>query len=191
MFGFNLEKTIQATAVLLEREPAQRTNYMRLVKLLYIADRESLKERAKPICGSQAYAMERGPVLGTVLDLIKGRDPDSERWSEFIRKDHYCVELVKRPGNFQLSRSEIKKLQEVSDRYQDSDEWDMVVICHQLPEFVKNDPMKTTQKVRPIPLDDILEAVDRLRDKADIIRDANEDIGFSRFFGDHVPTVVE
>src|SRR5437879_4780475 len=98
MFRFNLNKTIQAAAVLLEREPGERMNYMRLLKLLYLADRESLKDRGRPICGSPAFAMERGPVLGTVLDLIKGLDPDSDRWAEFIRKDHYDVELEKSPG---------------------------------------------------------------------------------------------
>lgn len=192
MFRFNVNKATQAAGVLLEREPDSRTNYMRLLKLLYIADRETLAERGRPITGSPAYAMERGPVLGLVLDLIKSLDPDSEQWMKFIRTDHYDVVLEQKPGNLDLSRAEIRKLQEVSDRYRNDDEWALVKICHELPEFKKNDPLleNPPAKRKDIPLEDVLDAVGRLKDKDAILSQVNEAIAFADFFGDHLPTTM-
>jgi uncharacterized phage-associated protein len=43
-------------------------NYMRLLKLLYIAERETLGRTGRPIVGGPVTAMERGPVLLEVLD---------------------------------------------------------------------------------------------------------------------------
>ncbi len=40
---FNFEKALQASAVLLNTAQSKRMSYLRLLKLLYIANRESLK----------------------------------------------------------------------------------------------------------------------------------------------------
>src|SRR5205823_5989742 len=123
---FNFKRTLQATAELLRAQPAQRMNYMRLLKLLYIADREMLAEHAHPITGDQPVAMERGPVLSQTYHLILGQLDGAVEWAKFVRKDHYDVVLANDPGHGQLSKAILAKLHEVSERYQDKDEWDMV-----------------------------------------------------------------
>ena len=70
-FDFDLAKTVQAAALLL-REHHNRMEYIRLLKLLSIADREMLARRGRTLTGDRAVAMKRGPVLSTVYDLIKG-----------------------------------------------------------------------------------------------------------------------
>src|SRR5438105_1355385 len=117
MFGFDPNKAIQAAAHLLKREPGKRTNYMRLCKLLYLADRRSLEQRRCPMIGDTPWAMERGPVPGATLDMIKGFDPESGRWSEFIERIGYDVVLAKDPGNLALSRAELKILDSLSDEF--------------------------------------------------------------------------
>src|SRR3990167_11350054 len=87
MIRFNIDKTIEAAAYLIKQQPGYRENYMRLLKLLYLADRVSLKERSTPICGDVPYAMAEGPVPSRTLDLIKGKDPSSEKWEKFIEKN--------------------------------------------------------------------------------------------------------
>jgi len=179
IFRFEIRKTIQAAAELLRLERARQMNYMRLLKLLYIADRESLKETGRPITGDRAVAMERGPVLSTVLDLIKGQHIESPTWSKYLRKEGYHLELQEDPGKGGLSRYEIGKLQEISRRYEDCDEWDMVAIAHEFEEWKRNDPGKSS---RPIPLDDILSAIGRAGDRESIIEDARDEAIFDRFF---------
>ena len=51
-FRFNFPKTLQAIATMLRREVSRQMNYMRLIKLLYIVDRECLREIRRPLTGS-------------------------------------------------------------------------------------------------------------------------------------------
>lgn len=179
-FRFKLRKTLQAVAVLLRNEPSQRTNYMRLLKLLYIADRECLKESGRSITGDGFVAMKRGPVPSQSYDLIRGRHLQSPEWSASVRKNGYNIELARDPGLAELSRFEIDILQRVSERHAGNDEWEMVEITHGFEEWRKNDPGDSS---RPIPLEDILEAVGRSADEASIAQDAKDEAAFDRVFG--------
>jgi uncharacterized phage-associated protein len=180
MFAFKFEKSLQAAAYLLRRESSRQMNYMRLVKVLYMADRESLKARGEPITGDRFAALERGPVLSEVLDLIKGSHLRSPEWGEFIRRDEFDVVLARDPGVTHLSRFEVELLERVAEENRAYDEWDMVKITHQFPEWRKNDPGKARKW---IPLKDILEAVGRPADLPDIETDAEAARAFARVFG--------
>lgn len=57
----DVEKAIQAVGVLLRRE-GKRASRLRLLKLLYIADRISLQKTGTPILGSKVVALKHGPV---------------------------------------------------------------------------------------------------------------------------------
>lgn len=192
MIAFNIEKTIEAAAYLIKQQPGCRENYMRLLKLLYLADRTSLRERSAPICGDTPYAMSRGPVMSATLDLIKGIDPLSDRWEPFVEKVNYDVHLKSDPGNLHLSRAEIKILEKVAEQFREYDEWALVDWCHQnLPEYEKNWQARGEKDRRRIPLEDVLAAVGRQADMAKIIAEINESAHFDRLFGDHSPTCRE
>src|SRR5688572_14417051 len=79
----NLAKTVQATAVLLQAAPGERMSYMRLLKLLYLADRRMMRETGSPITFDRVVAMKHGPVLSETYSLIKGEHPDAGVWSRF------------------------------------------------------------------------------------------------------------
>ena len=71
-FRFNFERALQASAYLL-RLDGKRMGYLRLLKLLYIADREWLAETGESITGDRAYAMKYGPVLSSDLRPHQGQ----------------------------------------------------------------------------------------------------------------------
>jgi hypothetical protein len=48
-FKFDVKKAVQAAAVLLKLQPGLKDDYRRLISLLYMADRESLKETGQPM----------------------------------------------------------------------------------------------------------------------------------------------
>ena len=152
-FRFELAKTVQAAALLLSREPAQTTEYLRLLKLLYIADRESLKETRRPITGDEVSAMEYGPVLERTYDLIKP-ECKVDGWKKFIETNGYDVHLVGDPGKGQLALYERKKLADVSHRYKDHTWKQLSDLTHDFPEW--HNPGKTSI---PIPLRSILKAL--------------------------------
>lgn len=188
MIGFNIRKTIEAAAYIIKQQASRSENYMRLIKLLYLADRLSLKERGVPICGGTVYAMRRGPVISPLLDLIKGRDPQASEWDQFIEKADFEIRLRADPGNLSLSRADLKVLERVADEFRRYDEWALVRWCHKnLPEYEKNWSAKGGKQSRRIPLEDVLEAIGRHQDQAAIVSAINESAAFDKFFGNHLP----
>ena len=155
-FPLQVEKAVQAVGVLFRQDGVKCMNYMRLLKLLYIADREALKETGRPITGGPMMAMDRGPVLAEVYDLICGQHENLPAWDRFLKKDRYTVELVKNPDVRKLSRFEIKKLQEIADRHRNDDEWSLSQFTRGFEEWKKNDPGKSCKSIL---LKDILKAV--------------------------------
>lgn len=136
-FRFDFTRTVQAAGVLLEFEKTRRMSYLRLLKLLYVADRELLAERGRTITGDRVVAMEHGPVLSKLLDLIKGVRPESGEWDRFIHREDYSVQLASEPGRGKLSRQEVQKLQDVSERYRNLSDWQLVRELHKLPEWIE------------------------------------------------------
>lgn len=180
MFPFKYEKTLQAVAYLLRREPSRQMNYMRLIKVLYMADRESIMASREPITGDSVVAMKRGPVLSHLLDLVKGHDIRSPQWTTCVQREGYVVRLVSDPGNGALSEHDMVVLDKVAEQFQDHDEWDMVEHTHRLAEVKKRNPGNSMEA---IPLADILEAVGRAGDLESIEDDAKADAAFAALFG--------
>ncbi len=151
---FDYEKTLQASGVLLSLG-ADRMAYIRLLKLLYIADREWLAEAGRTITGDEAVAMKNGPVLSRVYDLIKGVAPRADDWNAYIRRVDYSVELKGDPGRGKLSKGEIEKLTEVSERFRAMDDWELSEHTHEFREW--RDHFRPDAST-PIPWREMLEA---------------------------------
>lgn len=181
IFHFDLNKTIQASAILLKSDPALQLSRMRLLKLLYIADRESLQERAIPITGDVAFAMDHGPVLSTTYNLIKGEDYGSLDWGRYFENRGRDIVLRTDPGVGDLTRWEIHKLGEISDRYVHADDWNIAEITHQFPEWKDHQPAQGSSTC--IPIDDLLKATGNLEQKEKIAADADAEFAARRIFG--------
>jgi len=183
IFAFKFDKALQAAAYILRREPSREMSYMRLLKVLYIADRESLRQTGRPITGDRIAAMKRGPVLSELLDLIKGEHLRSPDWARFIQRSDYNVRLVDEPGLSNLSRFEIETLEQVAEEHRMRDEWDMVQYTHDnCPEWKKNEPADPV-KMNWIPLEDLLEALGMSADLPAIAENAKADQAFAHIFG--------
>jgi len=135
---FNEKKTTQAAARFLKQSQG-RMNYMKLMKLLYLADRGALLNWGRPITGDPYFSMKLGPILSAVHDLVTEVPcPDEERfWTAHISPpSNYEVELRADPGNDELSRAEEKLIDEVFPAYGNYDPFDLVELLHKtLPEW--------------------------------------------------------
>lgn len=167
---FNFQKSLQAAGVLLKLGGG-RTPYLKMLKLLYIADREMLAETAVPITGDRAFAMTNGPVLSQVYDFIKGKTPRSIEWFQYIETHGCDAELKHDPGRGKLSKAEVEKLTEVSERYRDKDQWELSDLTHDFPEWTKHFPLGGDGGSHPIPWEDVLKAQNR----ADMIEAVEEE----------------
>lgn len=154
---FDFVKSLQAAGVLLQLEDG-RMPYIRLLKLLYIADRELLAETAASVTGDRACAMKKGPVLSHVYSLIKGESSRSQEWFESIETQGYAVKLKRDRGRGRLSRGEIEKLVEVSERHRNQDHWEISDLTHDFPEWRQHFPEGACSGSYAIPWQDILRA---------------------------------
>jgi uncharacterized phage-associated protein len=91
---------VQAAAVLLKEAGGKMTR-LRLLKLLYIADRESIAETFQPITGDDVVAMDHGPVLSKTYRLIRRElQPGNVIWDKYIAQDgNRNHALVDHPGD--------------------------------------------------------------------------------------------
>ena len=94
-FKFNEKKTAQAVTVFLKKN-GREMSYMKLIKLLYLVDRQALRLWERPLTGDIYFSMKHGPVLSNVLDIINnGEDPDDNSyWYKYITApSNYKVKL--------------------------------------------------------------------------------------------------
>ncbi len=176
---FDAEKVTQLAGVLLRFEEG-KMEYLRLLKLLYIADREGIQETGRPLTCTASVAMDHGPLSSEVYDLIKGEITAEAHWSQFIRTQGHNVELESDPGRGRLSRYEIAKLNDVSQRHAPLSTWALVDLTHDFQEWKANKPPRGSS--RPIPLGDILDAAGRSDEKAAILAELEEKAAYDRFF---------
>lgn len=146
-FVFNEEKAAEAAAYLLYLADGSMP-YIRLIKLLYLADRQSLIETGRPIIGDQVVSMDHGPVLSRVYDLIKGLHADGS-WQRHVSRHGYDVRMEDGPPrNGALSDYELEILRAVFDRYRDTGTWALIDRMHEeLAEWA--DPDRTSVPIDP------------------------------------------
>lgn len=158
MSQFSPLKMIQAAGVLFSQHGGQMGR-LRLIKLLYIADRESLVERHRFISHDTFVAMDNGPVLSHTYNLLKGMTLESSQWDQYFQKVnlHWEMKMIQSPPRGLLSRWEIAKLEDVSTKLADQDDYDLVSITHGFQEWIENAP--PAKSCKTIPLRDIIRAV--------------------------------
>lgn len=174
-FRFSTKKTVQAASFLLDQSPHRRMSYLRLLKLLYIADREHVRSSQRPIVGTRLVAMKNGPLHGEVFNLIKGAHVGRPAWARYIQKEGYEVRLARNPGVSELSPAEVRTLADTYDRFAQTDDWDLVEATHAFPEWEKNYPDKTADTSCTIRFEDLIDAVGLGADKEAILEDAREE----------------
>ncbi len=128
-------------------------SYMKLIKLLYLADRRALLKWGRPITGDQYFWMKKGPVLSRVHDLItEGPDPGTQTaWQRLISAPvDYEVSLLHEAPTGELSAAEEQLVDEIFAEFGRMNRWEIVERCHRLPESVDIEGGAVTVKYRDI-----------------------------------------
>lgn len=91
---FNERKAAQMAAFFLQK--SSRLEVLKLMKLLYLADRLAMDLYDTPISGDRMVSMPHGPVLSQTLDLMNGSRPDPDQgWQSWISdREAYQVGLA-------------------------------------------------------------------------------------------------
>ncbi|RMX08521.1 DUF4065 domain-containing protein [Corticibacter populi] len=161
---FNEKRTAQAAAFLLHRAGG-RLPLLKLMKLMYLAERESLKEYGEPITGDKLVAMPHGPVLSITYNLMNGAlDSQQGGWESWMedRAGHDVAlrdeSRIRSPEQdlLELSQSDLDVLQGVWEKFGHMSKWDIRDYTHHggCPEW--EDPNGSS---RPIPMTTLFKAL--------------------------------
>lgn len=160
-YVYDESRAAEAAAWLLCRRGAPMT-FLKLLKLLYMADRESLRLRGVPLTGDAMVSMDKGPVLSRTYDLIRGSgtDPAAQaRWNAYVcRPDpngwivKSRVEPAATGGDTDwfpsLSESDRDILNSTDAAYGAMTESELIEVGHQLPEW--EDPKGSSIRIDPV-----------------------------------------
>lgn len=130
MQGFNIRKAAQVAAFFAKAEGGS-INVLKLVKLVYLADRKFMEQYDCSILHDKLVSMEHGPVNSTTLNLINGlaNDPRHE-WDAFLSGRQGNVVRLTNPDIDtndldELSEAELEVLAEIAAQFR---EWDQFQI---------------------------------------------------------------
>ena len=161
--SYNPRKAAQTIAFFVLQSGQGDVSVLKAVKLVYLADRESVKRRGHPIQNEPRVSMPHGPVNSTTYDYLCGAyDPDTVGWSDFLTdKENHKVGLARTDLSVddldELSRAEIAILADVWAQFGKMDQWalrDWTHVKENVPEW--KDPRGSSRRISLV---EILNAV--------------------------------
>lgn len=127
---FNERKAAQMAAFFLGQSQEVRMSHLKLMKLLYLSDREAVRSFGWPISGDRLVSMPHGPVLSMTLNLMDG-DVESRPggWEEWISdKENHELSLRQpfEPGALdELAPAELDVLASVWKQFGAMSKWEI------------------------------------------------------------------
>lgn len=153
--GYDVRKAAQVVAFFAQKEGGQ-INVLKLAKLIYLSDRESLERYDSPILYDELVSMPHGPVNSMTLNYINGYIEDAE-WNALIAdKAEHCIGLVNKKISVdeldELSEAEVELLESIWKKFGAMDRYALRDYTHQhCPEW--EDPDGSS---KPIPYERVL-----------------------------------
>jgi len=151
-----------------------RLNYTKLIKLLYLADREALIKWDVTITKDNYFSFDNGIVLSDLYDLIKGGGIHEDQclWNTYFITEGYDLKSIIKDNlpEDELSEREKALLKEISRKYEPYD-WRYLAytVHHSLPEW--KDPHGTSI---PLSVNVILKKIGRTQEEIQDIEKENQ-----------------
>jgi hypothetical protein len=174
-FAFKERKSAQAAAHLLALHNG-KMNYMKLIKLLYLADRLALIETGQTITGDRMFSLPKGAILSRILDLAStGEADEGSPWLALISEPvRFEVELrIQPPPTDELSPYELSVLGQINRRFGAMDQWALGQLTHGLPEYRDPDGSRV-----PIEPEQILREAGKSPDEIEQLTQEAEEVWF-------------
>lgn len=151
-FQYDVNKARQAVLWLLHKHGGAMDK-LKLIKLIFFADRAHLVRYGRPIVGGQYYAMDLGPVSSELKDDVDKATLTNEL--PFKTQGDYNL-VAKGPADEDwLSESDLETLDEVYAKYGRIDSIKLGLMTHELKVWKNNEPPQGGCK--PIPYEDFFE----------------------------------
>jgi uncharacterized phage-associated protein len=133
---FNECKAAQMAAFFLGQVPEGWMPHLKLMKLLYLSDREAVRAFGWPISGDRWVSMPHGPVLSQTLNLMDGdAESCSGGWEDWISDKENHELSLRQPLDItaldELAPAEIDVLHTVWHKFGAMGKWEIRDWTHQ------------------------------------------------------------
>ncbi len=173
-FEFKHPKAMEAILYIANSDKVTDTTFMRVLKLLYLADKTSLESWGRFIFGDTYYAMKHGPVPTNAYDIMKDARDEDAYHSDFEVSGGYTIQPNRKANIEKLSESDTECLDQVIASYGRLPVW-------QLRDITHDDAYKVIWAAAgedgstPIPLERIISEFDDADELLDYLQHAHEE----------------
>lgn len=138
-------KVSQALGFLLSLDDNHKMERVKLIKLLWVADRLHLRRYGRTVTETDYFAMVHGPVCSLALDIARMdedgivlSDSDKMYLEEYFTADEKNTSMQKSVGDEYLSESDKEALKEAWEMFKDTETFELSdEISHRYPEWSK------------------------------------------------------
>lgn len=163
----NIDKLIEVVGYILKKYNNQ-LNYTKLLKMLYLADRQAYNDIGSSITGDTYAAMPKGPVLSITYDLIRNKRYDviQAAWNNHFSVDNKNLVLNSSDLGFgKLSDYELSVLDNIDAQFHNCTFGQMIDYVHKnCPEW--QDPNGSSYPIYP---QDILRSLGKTQEEIDFL----------------------
>lgn len=139
MGRYDYKKAVQSINYLISKL-GKPIKYMKILKLIYFADRYHLRKYGRTVSGAVYYGMKYGPVASEVKDVlnITAQEDDVEnayknKFIKYMKK--YLIGSLKEPDFDEFSESDIEALDFSLKYFSKFDQYELANITHLYPEW--------------------------------------------------------
>ena len=161
--GFDVRKIAHIAARFILRADG-RINHLKLMKLIYLANRKFMEKYDLPIVFDDCVSMDCGPALSQTVNLSNGNILNPI-WEDLIKSEARHSRTLHKDISVEaldeLSRADLGVLNEIWEEYGALDQWELVEMTHSqdvCPEWEN-----PHGKALPIPYERILKFLSKER----------------------------
>lgn len=160
---------VQSIYYLLRKNNGKSLDKIKIIKLMYLADKYHLLKYGRTITNDNFYAMPNGPIGSVTLDILNFSNTEAFN----IDEGNYTKKYIEKKGTYafvakdvkcdfnRLSKSDKEVLDFIFDNFAKMDKWALVDFTHKYPEWKRYENLfkhnKTLREV--IPVENVLSRV--------------------------------
>lgn len=180
---YSPRKAAQIIAYFAMRQGGRIIEVLKAIKLVYIADRESLRRWGSPLVHEPRVSLKLGPVNQTTLEYVNGDRLDENGWSRFVetrKKDSNEVSVssdITLADLDELNQAELKLLDDIWAKHGQFTAFQIANWTHlpgNVPEWQDPDgrrlPIELIDILRAVNFPDPEAAIERIEDQRRIER---------------------
>ncbi len=131
---FNERKAAQVATWFL-RQGTGNMAHLKLIKLMYLAEREAMSQYGALITGDRFVSMDHGPVPSLTLSFLNGEKRNGDDgWDKWVcdKAEHQVAlkDRAKTAALDELSKAELDILAQVWVRFGHMNKWELVELLH-------------------------------------------------------------